>query len=222
MYSVPFIEAVIFDCDGVLVDSEEACCLLCAQDAREVGMFVSDADAVPTFSGMALPMIQQKIEHHSGVTLGPYWVKNMQARFIEAMKKGVKPMVGVEAMLEAIQALGVPMHVASNSSQDELRVKLTLTGLEKYFTGRIHSARDMRAPKPKPDVYLHAATMQNVDPSHCLVLEDSDLGAKAAIDAGMTCALFRKGHKPMPQWQKLIRIEKLSDFPALVAQMLKK
>lgn len=221
MYSAP-IEAVIFDCDGVLVDSEEACCLLCAQDAREVGMPVADEDAVLTFSGMALPMIQQKIERHSGVTLGPHWVKNMQARFIEAMKKGVKPMVGVEAMLEAIQALGVPMHVASNSSQDELRVKLTLTGLEKYFTGRIHSARDMRAPKPKPDVYLHAAAVQGVDPSHCLVLEDSDLGAKAAIDAGMTCALFRQANKPIPQWQKLFRVEKLSDFSKLVAKMVKK
>lgn len=213
------IGLVIFDCDGVLVDSEEASCRLCAQAARDAGMAVADSDAVATFSGMALPLIQQMIERETGTDLGPHWADVMQARFVSAMKEGVEPMPGVHAMLEAVHRLGVPVRVASNSSMEEMVVKFAATGLDPHFEGRIHSARDMRVPKPRPDVYLHAARTQGIDPVRCLVLEDSDPGARAAVDAGMTCVMLREAHKPIPDWPGLIRIEKLSEFPAIVARM---
>ncbi|MFT8676313.1 MAG: HAD family phosphatase [Acetobacter sp.] len=221
--SVPGITAprlVIFDCDGVLVDSDEPCCVICAREARKAGMDVPDDRAVQTFSGMALPLIQDLIERETRSSLGADWASTMQARFVAAMKEGVEPVPGVHAMIEAVKKLGLPMRVASNSSMEEMNVKFAATELTAHFAGRTHSARDLGIPKPKPDIYLQAARDEGVAPRDCIVLEDSDPGARAAVDAGMTCVLLRAADQPMPDWPGLIRIEKLSDFPEIIQNRL--
>ena len=215
------LKLVIFDCDGVLVDSEETCCRLCAQAAREAGWNVPDHQAVHTFSGMSLATIQPMIERNAGKKLGSQWEPTMQQRFVAAMKEGVEPVAGVHAMLDAVRQLGIPVRVASNSSCEEMDVKFEKTSLAPYFNGRIHSARDMGVPKPKPDVYLKAAEAEGVLPCECVVLEDSDPGAKAAVDAGMACVMLRAAEKPIPDWKGIERIGKLSDFPNILSKLVK-
>ncbi len=215
------LKLVIFDCDGVLVDSEETCCRLCAQAAREAGWDVPDHLAVQTFSGMSLATIQPMIERNAGKKLGSQWEPAMQQRFVAAMKEGVEPIAGVHAMLDAVQKLGIPVRVASNSSREEMDVKFENTDLSSYFTGRIHSARDMGVPKPRPDVYLKAAEAEGVLPCECVVLEDSDPGAKAAVDAGMACVMLRASEKSIPDWKGVERISSLSDFPNILSNLVK-
>jgi beta-phosphoglucomutase-like phosphatase (HAD superfamily) len=158
------VALVIFDCDGVLVDSEAATCGLCAQAARDAGMVVSDEDSIETFSGMALPLIRTMIERETGSTLAPDWTAMMQARFVAAMEKGARPVPGVYTMLDTVRAMGLPMRVGTNSSMEEMTVKFAATNLGPYFGDRIHSAVDVGAPKPRPDIYLTAARHEGVPP----------------------------------------------------------
>ena len=213
------VALVIFDCDGVLVDSEAATCGLCAQAAREAGMAVSDEDSIDTFSGMALPLIRTMIERETGTTLAPDWTAMMQARFVAAMGQSAKPVPGVYAMLDTVRAMGLPMRVGTNSSMEEMTVKFAATNLSPYFGDRIHSAVDVGAPKPRPDIYLTAARQEGVPPHACVVLEDSLPGAQAALAAGMTCVMLVEAGKDPPDLSGVLRIEHLSEFPTVLERL---
>lgn len=213
------VALVIFDCDGVLVDSEAATCGLCAQAAREAGMAVSDEDSIDTFSGMALPLIRTMIERETGTTLAPDWTAMMQARFVAAMGQSAKPVPGVYAMLDTVRAMGLPMRVGTNSSMEEMMVKFAATNLGPYFGDRIHSAVDVGAPKPRPDIYLTAARHEGVPPHACVVLEDSLPGAQAALAAGMTCVMLVEAGKNPPDLSGVLRIEHLSEFPTVLERL---
>ncbi|MCH4143921.1 HAD family hydrolase [Acetobacter peroxydans] len=213
------VALVIFDCDGVLVDSEAATCGLCAQAARDAGMVVSDEDSIETFSGMALPLIRTMIERETGSTLAPDWTAMMQARFVAAMEKGARPVPGVYTMLDTVRAMGLPMRVGTNSSMEEMTVKFAATNLGPYFGDRIHSAVDVGAPKPRPDIYLTAARHEGVPPHACVVLEDSLPGAQAALAAGMTCVMLVEAGKNPPDLSGVLRIEHLSEFPAVLERL---
>ena len=214
------LKLVIFDCDGVLVDSEALCCGISAEEARAAGMPIPADKAVETFSGMALPNIQKLIEEKTGKQLGPEWAARTQARFVQAMKNGVEPIEGVHDMLKSISKLGLPVRVGSNSSCEEMDIKFKATQLTSFFENRIHSARDMGVPKPRPDVYLHAAKEEGVAPENCVVLEDSNTGAQAALNAGMACVLLRAKGEPVPNWENLIVIHNLSEFSPLLEKAL--
>ncbi|KXV15594.1 phosphatase [Acetobacter malorum] len=214
------LKLVIFDCDGVLVDSEQTCCRISAEEARAAGLNIPAEKAVDEFSGMALPEIQKDIEKKTGKSLGSDWANRVQKRFVEAMKKGVEPIDGVHAMLDGVKKLGLPVRVGSNSSVEEMDAKFIATDMTHYFTNRVHSARDMGVPKPRPDVYLHAAEQEGVSPANCVVLEDSNTGARAAVDAGMMCVLLRSGSEPVPEWPNLVRIRHLSEFVPLLQKAL--
>lgn len=213
------VALVIFDCDGVLVDSEAATCGLCAQAARDAGMVVSDEDSIETFSGMALPLIRTMIERETGSTLAPDWTAMMQARFVAAMEKGARPVPGVYTMLDTVRAMGLPMRVGTNSSMEEMTVKFAATNLGPYFGDRIHSAVDVGAPKPRPDICLTAARHEGVPPHACVVLEDSLPGAQAALAAGMTCVMLVEAGKTPPDLSGVLRIEHLSEFPAVLERL---
>ncbi|MFT9062611.1 MAG: HAD family phosphatase [Acetobacter persici] len=214
------LKLVIFDCDGVLVDSEQTCCRISAEEARAAGLTIPSEKAVEEFSGMALPEIQKDIEKKTGKSLGADWADRVQKRFVEAMKQGVDPIDGVHAMLEGVRKLGLPVRVGSNSSVEEMDAKFIATDMTHYFANRIHSARDMGVPKPRPDVYLHAAAQEGVLPENCVVLEDSNTGARAAVDAGMMCVLLRSGSEPVPDWKNLIHIHHLSEFVPILQKAL--
>lgn len=127
------LKLVIFDCDGVLVDSEATCCGISAEEARAAGMTVPAGKEVETFSGMALPGIQKLIEEKTGKSLGATWAAQTQARFVEAMQNGVEPIDGVHDMLENVVKLGLPVRVGSNSSCQEMAIKFKTTNLEHFL-----------------------------------------------------------------------------------------
>ena len=135
---------------------------------------------------MALPLLGTMAEQDTATTLPSDWTAMMQARFVAAMEKGARPIPGVYAMLDAVRAMGLPMRVGTNSSMEEMAVKFAATNLGPYFGAGVHSAVDVGAPKPRPDMYLTAARQQGVSPQACVVLEDSLPGAQAALAAGMT------------------------------------
>ncbi|GAN55358.1 HAD family hydrolase [Tanticharoenia sakaeratensis] len=216
------LRMVIFDCDGVLIDSEGPSCLMVADVARSYGMDVPDAEAVPRFAGKALDTVRREIERATGRVLPDDFLAVMQARLVTLMEAQAEPIDGVERMLDGIVALGLPFRVGSNSSIPEMVAKFARTGLSGYFEDNVHSARDMGHPKPSPAVYLHAAAVEGITPEDCVVIEDSDTGARAAEAAGMACVMLRHGASPLPDLQGLVRIEHLDELVPLLRDTLER
>ncbi|WP_291365705.1 HAD family hydrolase [Acetobacter sp. UBA5411] len=214
------LQLVIFDCDGVLIDSEGTSCRLIAEDARQAGWDIIDEEAMTQFGGKALTLLKTEIEERTDTALPRDWPVLMRDRFVEAFNVSVDTIEGARDMLEKVTALGLPVRVGSNSSMLEMNAKFRTSGLAELLEGRIHSAADMNAPKPNPAVYLKAAEAEGVPPENCVVIEDSDTGAKAALAAGMTCVLLRREPAPIPSWPGLVRINALSELPVLLGDAL--
>jgi HAD superfamily hydrolase (TIGR01509 family) len=189
---------VIFDCDGVLIDSEALCDRVVAASLREAGWDLSAADCHRLFLGLTFPDTQRVAEAHLDRSLGADWVDRIVDQVTAVMAAEVEPIPGAREALEATIALGLPFRIASNSSHVEMAAKFGRTGLLDLVAGRIHSAYDMIAQgkrgKPDPDLFLAAAAAEDVEPAACVVIEDSLAGVRAAVAAGMTClALVPEG-----------------------------
>ncbi len=177
---------VIFDCDGVLVDSEPASRAVVFSEARALGWDIGEAEA-DGFVGLRWSDLQASFQRHAAHLLGPAWPDHMQARLIAALDGHLRAMPGAAACLRAVAAMGIPVRVASNSSHEEMVVKFGLAGLTALVQGRVHSARDVGRGKPAPDLFLAAAAAEGVPSAMCLVIEDSAPGVRAARAAGMAC-----------------------------------
>lgn len=214
------LRLVIFDCDGVLIDSELPSCRLVAREARARGIELSDAQALERFAGKALGQVKRELEAEIGCDLGADYVQIMQDKLVDLMRDEAATIDGAETMLAGVQALGVPFRVGSNSSWPEMEVKFARVGFTRFFPrDRIHSARDMMRPKPDPYVFLHAAEQEGVEPNQCVVIEDSDTGVQAAHDAGMACILFLpEGPAPGLNWPGL---ERITHLDALVPRLFR-
>ncbi|MCQ9154129.1 HAD family hydrolase [Acidomonas methanolica] len=215
------LRLVLFDCDGVLIDSEAPAIRLIARRAAEHGAPLSFDEAMERHAGKALGHIQHELEAEYGVSLGLDWVARIQDDLVALMREEAEPVPGAPAMLEAMGPLGLPFRVGSNSSRAEMTAKFGRVGFTAHFPeDRVHSAREMGRPKPDPHVYLHAAALEGVSPSECVVVEDSDPGVQAAHDAGMACILLRP-HGPMPphDWPGLVHIRHLDELVPLLARV---
>jgi len=179
--------AVLFDCDGVLADSEWLVNRLVAADLSARGWPMDAAEARETFLGMALPDMLPVIEGRCG-PLPPDWGERLGAVIAHALAHEVEPVPGAMAAVAAVAAAGLPVAVCSNSSRAELAAKLVRLGLDGIIGGRLFSFEDVPRPKPAPDMYLAAAAACGVPPAACAVVEDSLLGARAGIAAG--CRVF--------------------------------
>jgi HAD superfamily hydrolase (TIGR01509 family) len=177
---------VIFDCDGVLVDSEPASHAVVVEEAASLGWAITEQEAAG-FVGLRWSDLQPAFQRHSAVKLGPEWPDHMQSRLLVALDGHLRPMPGAADMLRAVAAMGLPYRVASNSSHEEMAVKFRLAGLAELVAGRVHSARDVGVGKPAPDLFLAAAAAGGAAPASCVVVEDSAPGAMAARAAGMAC-----------------------------------
>lgn len=188
------IRLVIFDCDGVLIDSEALCDRVVSAELRRVGWDLSPADCHRLFLGLTFPDTQLAAEAHLGTSLGFDWVERVVRRVTEVMAAEAEPIPGARDALLATAALGLPVRIASNSSHAEMAAKFKRAGLSDLVNGRIHSAYDMIAlgkqGKPAPDLFLAAAAAEGIPPAACVVIEDSVPGVQAAIAAGMTCLGF--------------------------------
>lgn len=215
------LNLVIFDCDGVLIDSEGPSCRMIARSVREHGCEISDEDAVRRFAGHALTALKHEIEQAEGITLPDDWPAQMQRNLVTLMRNEAETIDGAPAMLKGVAKLGLPYRIGSNSSAMEMAAKFGRTGLDELIADTcIHSARDMGRPKPDPAVYLAAARAQDVPPETCIVLEDTETGARAAQAAGMGCVLLRPAHLPAPTWPGLLRITHLDEFVPLLRRIL--
>jgi len=210
------LQLVIFDCDGVLVDSEPASRRVLIAEAARLGYTLTDAEA-GAYTGLRWTDVQPLIERACGHILPDTWPLSMQARVIEAMEGYVSAIPGAADLLHATHALGLPYRIASNSSHEEMVAKFALTGLARLVAGRVHSAKDVGVGKPAPDVFLAAATAEGVPPAACLVVEDSYPGVSAAIAAGMRCVAYAPhGAADALAGLGAIPVRTLADVPKLL------
>lgn len=175
-------ELVIFDCDGVLVDSERLSVRVEAEYLAELGWPLTEAEIAERFMGRTAEYMDEAIEAHLGVRLPPDWKDQFQRRYLDAF---VADLVPVDGVVEALDQITVSTCVASSGSHDKLRFTLGHTGLYERFEGRIFSGYEVANGKPAPDLFLHAAARMGADPARCAVVEDTLYGVMAARAAGM-------------------------------------
>jgi HAD superfamily hydrolase (TIGR01509 family) len=175
-------DLVIFDCDGVLVDSERIAVRIDAIVLERLGWPLSEAEIIDRFVGRSEAYMTSEIERAIGRTLPAGWEGEFTPLYREALEAELEPVDGV---VEALDAISTTTCVASSSTHERLRFTLGLTGLYERFDGRIFSSTDVTNGKPAPDLFLHAAATLGTDPAHCAVIEDSRYGVEAARAAGM-------------------------------------
>ncbi|MEU6261028.1 HAD family hydrolase [Streptomyces sp. NPDC047043] len=179
-------DLVIFDNDGVLVDSEPISNRLLAAYLTELGHPTSYEDSLRDYMGSAMHRVHDLVEERSGQRLPTDFDDVFHARVFAAFERELKPVAGAADVLEELAADGVPCCVASSGSHERIRVGHRTTGLDRWFDdSRIFSAEDVGRGKPAPDLFLHAAERMGVAPERCVVVEDSPLGVQAAVAAGM-------------------------------------
>jgi HAD superfamily hydrolase (TIGR01509 family) len=187
------VELVIFDCDGVLVDSERLAIEVDVQMLRELGWPLSRAEVIERFVGRSDRETQAVIEAHLGRKLPAGWAEQAERRYRRVFAAELAPVDGVVEALDGISLLSC---IASSGTHEHLRYTLGVTGLYGRFAGRIFSAEDVTAGKPAPDLFLHAAARMGATPAGCVVVEDSRSGVQAARAAGMGALAFAGGLTP--------------------------
>lgn len=183
----PFSEKrlVIFDCDGVLVDSETIVCRVLAEEMTKLGMPATAEELDEQFSGRPSKDCILDIEARYGGPLPEAYFNATESRIRRAFHEELEPVTGIHEVLEKLQGTHLQSCVASSGPHAKMQVTLNKTGLWDFFEGRIFSADDVGRGKPWPDLFLHSAAKFDVAPEHCLVVEDSIAGVKAAVAAGM-------------------------------------
>jgi HAD superfamily hydrolase (TIGR01509 family) len=176
-------EAIIFDSDGTLVDSETLGNQVIVEYVAEFGLTIPVAEAVALFRGRKMADTLALIEQRLGHALPDGFLPELRRRMAVAFEARLQPMPGVEALL---RNLSIPYCVASNGPYEKMEVSLRATGLLPYFQGRIFSAYEVGSWKPEPELFLHAARVLGVAPERCAVVEDSLPGVHAGKAAGMT------------------------------------
>jgi HAD superfamily hydrolase (TIGR01509 family) len=184
------LRLVIFDCDGVIVDSEPLSNRVVADELTRLGWVTTADEAERMFIGLNCEAMVPVVEARLGRKLPADWADHLVDRLVEAFSREVEPIPGAPEALRALSALGVAWRVASNSSHAELRAKFGRIGIFDVVAGRLHSHHDVARGKPAPDLFLAAAAAEGVAAVECLVIEDSVPGARAAAAAGMDCLGF--------------------------------
>ncbi|WP_031478184.1 HAD family hydrolase [Streptomyces bicolor] len=184
-------DLVIFDNDGVLVDSEPISNRLLAEYLTELGHPTTYEDSIRDYMGSAMHRIHDLIEERTGQRLPADFDDVFHARVFAAFERELKAVEGAADVLERLAGDGVPYCVASSGSHERIRVGHRAAGLDRWFEdGRIFSSQDVGRGKPAPDLFLYAAERMGVAPERCVVVEDSPLGVQAAVAAGMDVCGF--------------------------------
>ena len=186
------IELVIFDCDGVLVDSERLAVSVEARLISELGWALTETEVIDRFVGRSDAYMLSAIEAAIGRPL-PDWQARYESALHAAFRAELVPVAGV---IDALDALTLPTCVASSGTHDKMGLTLGLTGLAERFDGRIYSVSQVENAKPAPDLFLYAAEQMGVAPNRCIVVEDSPSGVQAARAAGMRCVAYASGLIP--------------------------
>ena len=180
-------EAVLFDCDGVLVDSEPLTHgVLCAM-LNEAGWALSLEECMRIFVGKTVRSEAARIEAHTGQPLTDEWLQQFFERRNVRLQEQITPIEGIhEAVAHLHDHCQGRIAVASGADRFKVEMMLGKVGLHRFFEGRIFSGHEMPRSKPHPDVYLAAAAHLQVEPARCLVVEDTTVGITAGVAAGAT------------------------------------
>jgi HAD superfamily hydrolase (TIGR01509 family) len=184
------IDLVIFDCDGVLIDSEVISARMLIAELAGYGVEMDMAFVSRHFLGRSYPVVLREVRERWGVALPERFEADYRARLLAAFESGLRVMPGAVA---AIRALRRPYCLATSSSPERLRRSLAITGLTTLFAGRSFTASEVANGKPAPDLFLHAAARMGAEPAACLVIEDSLNGLRAGLAAGMEVWRFTGG-----------------------------
>ncbi len=187
---------VIFDCDGVLVDSEHIANAIIADAMSKVGLPISAEEAFARYQGGKLSFLRIGLEEEFGLDLGPDWVEDIYQRQFDVFRRELKAVPGIADVLERLKASGVPVCVGSNGPPHKMDVTLAVTDLLKYFGKNVFSADMVGIPKPAPDLYQLCAERMGVPVERCVVIEDSTRGATAGVVAGMSVFGFAADTDP--------------------------
>ena len=214
-------ELVIFDCDGTIMDTEMLAAEVEAEHLREYGSTLTAADFARRFSGVSTPRVKEVMEEELGRALPEDFVRTVRNRMNERLWREATAMAGIHDVLDAFDQ---PRCVCSNAEMKKLEIEMKRGELWDRFRPYVFSAEDLNlSKKPAPDVFAHAAQEFEVDPSRCLVLEDSIVGVEAARAAGMVTIGFTGGshavattHDDLTEAGAMTVIKRLADLPALI------
>ncbi|MEQ8357147.1 MAG: HAD family hydrolase [Kiloniellaceae bacterium] len=225
MSAVP-IGLVIFDCDGVLVDSEPLSIRILMRLLSECGVELSAEEASEAFLGKSLASVCESLRRDHGVDVDDLALERMRQRLYQTIRQELQPISGIADTLER---LGRQACVASSSQPERIRLSLEVAGLSRFFGGNVFSATMVARGKPAPDLFLHAARQMHVAPGQCMVIEDSPAGVTAALEAGMgVCGFVGGSHaRTAAHRQKLAALkpkavfEDMRQLPGLLRDMEK-
>jgi HAD superfamily hydrolase (TIGR01509 family) len=181
---------VIFDCDGVLVDSEPLAMRVLLQTIAEAGADIDAEEGYEAFLGKSLATTCELLRRDYQVHVDAAALALMRTRLHRAFRRELRPIPGVA---DVLAGLGRPLCIASSSRLERIELALEVTGLRSFFHGNIFSASMVARGKPAPDLFLHAAREMRVAPADCIVVEDSPAGITAALAAGMGVFGFTGG-----------------------------
>ncbi len=185
----PF-DLVIFDCDGVLVDSEMLSARVLMGMMAEVGLPITPEIFRSDFLGRSFAAAAARAEERFQRKLPEGFQLRYRVQLLACMRTELRPMAGIH---ELLNAMTVPFCLATGSSPQRLKLSLQVTGLSPYFVGRAYTASDVEHGKPAPDLCFHAAARMQTDASRCLVIEDSEMGVRSALAADMRVWHFAGG-----------------------------
>lgn len=208
---------VIFDCDGVVVDSEAATFVLLAQEFADHGLNLSPQQLAQDFTGGTMAGVANRARAR-GAALPADWVPAFYEKLYAHLARGTPLIPGILSVLDRLDAQAIPYAMGSNGSDRKMQITLgQYPGLIARFQGRLYSGQTLGKPKPAPDLYLHAAAALGVDPARCVVIEDSPTGAQAALAAGMRCLGYAAaGHADGLRAAGAVIFYNMADLPSLL------
>jgi len=207
---------VIFDCDGVVVDSEPLTLQLIRDDLAARGLPLDLTKTTDLFMGSTIAGAGAQARE-MGADIPEDWVDLIYDKVFAALARKVESIPGIGAVLDRLDRQGIAYAIGSNGPHRKMEITLARCGLAARFAGRIYSREDVAAPKPAPDVYLLAASQAGVAPQDCVVIEDSATGAQAAVAAGMAVFGFAR-ETPRAKFEGLTELlfDDMAQLPALL------
>lgn len=187
------VELVIFDCDGVLIESERLAVELDVRMLAEIGWQLSREEIIERFMGRSYAHMMSEIAGFLGHPVPPEWVARWDQSYKDLLAAELEPVEGVADALDALHSAGYTTCVASSSGHPQLLANLSTAQLHDRLEGRIFSATEVENGKPAPDLFLHAAARMGFAPERCAVVEDSRYGVQAARAAGMPVLAYAAG-----------------------------
>ena len=216
-------DLVVFDCDGVLIDSEPIVNRAHAVTLAECGFAIGEAELLRRFCGLSDAAMLAAIAEEAGRSIPDFYRERVKSLVAREYRAALRSIAGIS---EVLAALTMPVCVASSGTPEQIRLGLECTHLIGFFEPHLFSATMVGRGKPAPDLFLHAAARMGAAPERCLVVEDSEVGVAAAVAAGMTAIGFIGGSHCLPGHAERLRrcgaaavIAAMRDLPRTIAML---